>query len=561
MYGKNRLLAAIVVVAIVLSMLVIVPRVSKAAPTLSVSKDTDLTCGEVIWVNASGLGPNQQYRINLSIDTWPGTSFETLTTEYANSTGHISTTVHIPYRAEPGNYNLTIVNVSDPTDYDWMNITIKNVYKLEFWVGGSEVDHVIWNKDYVGDDIFTVKIYNWTGSTYELLDETVTVGIYYPDGTEVDPPKNTSTGIWQKEINFNYTDGTNYETNYTVKVKNSTVVFSDYALPVLLDITADVPTAVVWGDEVTISGYVKDGKGNGIKSYIVKVYAPVHGGGYTEVDSDTTPSTVSTGRFSMVIDTGDFAAGTWYIGTEMTGEYRLNNESTGAKTTFYHNISGVGNFTWYYTMQVGTDTSATVEIKEPDEIISGFNQTITVYVEWNGDPLEDAWVYVTGLKANYSGTEYEDNENISVGQTNASGLREFTIKFLETGTGTIFITWPEENDNYTGDYDANVTGLTTFTVNSPAPMNVIVENPPTEVMVDESNHWMNKTGVETTIKVYGDSEDTPINATINITGCGLEINIDESEHQAGQPGVYKVKLNPKTGGTLTITVRNESVSS
>lgn len=553
--GKSRLMATFVTVVLVLSMLVIIPRTSMAAgPSMTISKKDDLTCGEVIWINGTGLDPGTYYVVQIGKVVSPGWNLENITSKRTDENGNVSIEIHVPYRSEPGSYRLVLANESDSTDNITDTINIKNIYKVEYEVNGEKVEYAIWNKEYAyPDDAFVIKIYNWTGNKYELLDETVNVTLYEPDENIALTDNDVSGGEWSIDYTFNYTDGDNYETNYWVKVFDGSTLCANFTLPVLLDVTATIPSAVVWGDDITINGYVKDGKGNGIGDYVVKLYYPINGG-YKCIDTDTT---YNTGRFTLSAATDEGSAGTWYIGTEISsGSYRVSD---------YHNLNGVANFIWYYKIDVRSDNTADIEIKSPDEIISGFTQNISVYVEWNDNPLDGAWVYLTGLKANYSGTEYDADANISVGQTDSNGYCNFSIKFLETGTGTIFVTWPEMNENYTDDYKANVTGTTTFEVTAPAPINVIVENPPTEVKITDlgGGKWVNDTSIpDTIIYVYGNSEDKPINATINITGCGLNINIDEDDatYRVGT-GEYHVKLNPKTGGIITITVTNTTVSS
>jgi len=556
--GKSRLMATFVTVVLVLSMLVIIPRMSMAVgPSMTISKKDDLTCGEVIWINGTGLDPGTYYVVQIGKVVSPGWNLENITSKRADENGNVSIEIHVPYRSEPGSYRLVLANESDSTDNVTDTVAIKNVYKIEYEVSGEKVEYAIWNKEYTDPNSFTIKIYNWTGSKYELLDKTVNVTVYDPEDNIIPTltDDDVSGGSWAIDYTFNYTDGDNREVVYRVRVFDGGILCANFTLPVLLDVTATIPSAVIWGDEVTITGYVKDGEGNGIGGYTVELYSPVNGG-YELMDTATT---FSSGRFTLSAPTDEGSAGVWYVGTNVTGTYRVKD---------YHNLTGVRDFIWYYKMDVGSDNTADIEVKSPDEIISGFTQNVSIYVEWNDDPLDGAWVYLTGLDANYSGTEYDADENISVGQTDSDGYCNFSIKFLETGTGTIFVTWPEMNENYTDDYKANVTGTTTFEVTAPAPINVIVENPPTEVKIKDldppnGGKWVNDTSIsDTIIYVYGNSEDKPINATINITGCGLDINIDENDatYKVGT-GEYHVKLNPKTGGTITITVTNKTVSS
>ena len=344
--GKSRLMATFVTVVLVLSMLVIIPKTSTANGGViitEISKDKDLTCGEIIWINATG-SPKQVYVLQIETES---SDFENISTKTADKNGKVNFEIHVPYRSTPGDYSVKVVNKSNPADFDSDTITIKNVYKIEFAVGGESVEYVIWNKVY---EDFKVQVKNWTGSKYELLDDEVTVEIYEPDNDLLESEIITE-GTFTTDIKFNFTDGDNKETDHYVVVKRNSIVVANVTLPVLLDVTSTVPHDVIWGQKIEISGYVKDGNGDGIKSYKVEMYSPTNGG-YELAADDTTPSTVTTGKFNMERDTGDLHAGVWYIGTNVSGSYRSS----------YHNLEGVDGFIWYYKFEVGTDTSPTITI-------------------------------------------------------------------------------------------------------------------------------------------------------------------------------------------------------
>ena len=109
---------------------------------------------------------------------------------------------------------------------------------------------------------------------------------------------------------------------------------------------------------------------------------------------------------------------------------------------------------------------------------------------------------------------------------------EFGIKFNETGTGTIMVTNPRNNTEYEDDthLEANVSGSVTFNVISPGDMTVIISDMVDAVMVDDTVGccWVNESDV-ITIEIFGDSQDDPMNASIEITGCGLDISEDEED--------------------------------
>ncbi|MCJ7572067.1 MAG: DUF4198 domain-containing protein, partial [Candidatus Thermoplasmatota archaeon] len=107
------------------------------------------------------------------------------------------------------------------------------------------------------------------------------------------------------------------------------------------------------------------------------------------------------------------------------------------------------------------------------------------------------------------------------------------------------------------------TGTTTFTVAAPDEMIMIVENMVEEVLVTEVSgcHWRNASTI-ITINLYGEDQDTHMNASINITGCGVDISIDEEDAIDDgywvDDGVYSIDVSPRYAGTLTITATNDT---
>jgi hypothetical protein len=184
-------------------------------------------------------------------------------------------------------------------------------------------------------------------------------------------------------------------------------------------------------------------------------------------------------------------------------------------------------------------------------------------------------LHVTGLDAYYDGTEYDSDDIITIDDAGFMGISEnekyayydFNITFNETGTGTIIATHPLCNDDYmlwdNDDLLANITGSVTFNVVSPAEMTIIVEDMVEEVLVDEISacQWQNDS-TTITLNIYGDSADTYMNASIEITGCGLDISIDEDDAVDDgywiDDGIYEIEISPKTAGTITITVTNDT---
>lgn len=93
-------------------------------------------------------------------------------------------------------------------------------------------------------------------------------------------------------------------------------------------------------------------------------------------------------------------------------------------------------------------------------------------------------------------------------------------------------------------------------------INFSVYNIPENVMVNESGDcWINQSKM-ITVEVYSEPGNYPMNASILISGCGLNISIEEryaiDEGFWIEDGVYKIDLSPKQSGTITITVINMS---
>ena len=529
-----------------------------------VSKTDNLTCGEAIWVNASGLISNDLYTVKIDKNISGGVfEWETIEDNRADDDGEVSIKLNVPYRNSLGEYNLGLLDKSGGqvgiNETIWINNTFEVIYK----VGNDFLEHALYNYTYEYPETpFYIYIYNWTGLKYELYEESVDIDLKLPD-EKLDLEKTTSMGMWYIDYTFDSkVDSPNLETYYWVWI-NDTIDTNEYSrakLPVKLDVTAQLPSDMDWGETATISGYVKDGNGDGIGDYTVKLYSPSESG-YIEMDS---ANTFSSGRYSLERVTDDGSAGTWHVGTLETGSYRIDE-------TDKINIT---DFIAYHSFDVASDDSAKVRIVSPDEIVSGFNQTInvSVYNSWDDKYYEEMWIHVTGVDSwNYTTkTEYDDEDiivitNDSKSSTEKYAYYEFNIKFNETGTGTIFVTHPNNNSVYEDiDLEANITGSTTFTVVSPDEMTIIVENMPDKVEMDldadgdhppEDCDWIN-TSTDITILIYGEEQDNRMNAEIEITGCGVDIEIDEDEAVAD--GKYIVPISPKHKGTLTITVTNDT---
>ena len=136
--------------------------------------------------------------------------------------------------------------------------------------------------------------------------------------------------------------------------------YTNKTIPVKLNMTfTTLPSdnEKTWGDEITVKGYLKDGQGNAIGGYPVKLYSPAANNKFIAVDSQTTQGS---GLFLFDVNTGSgsgkddsAAAGTWYVGTEIAGTYRIDETDT----------LDITNFISYADFTVATRDDAVVEVK------------------------------------------------------------------------------------------------------------------------------------------------------------------------------------------------------
>jgi len=578
---KSKLMSMLVTLLMVLSLVTIFAPATSGT-TLKVSDDGTtygLTPGDVITVEVTDgtLTEDEEYEITV----WDGTQQVSLEEATADSNGDLSVDIHVPGYDELGQnpigtWNLSLWDESD-TLIDEVNIDITNYYKVRIKVDGEFVDHVIHNHSYDAAGELEFHIFNWTGSKWDEVtgdDADLTVELYDPEDVFTGED-NTDLGSykWNPDYTFDYIDSgdnINRECMYWLYVENNLDgnKYSYVPIPVKLDFTATIPENIKWDDNIyTIDGYVKEGDddGTGVYDYDVSVFAPVLDG-YVEV---TTVQTFETGRYQIQFTANQYPAGTWYIGT-----YDADDDAV-ERIDETSNLN-IEDFIAYESFPVVGDDSAKVKVEDPDEVITGFDQVINVsiYDSWDGEYYDEMNLHFTGLDCYYNGTEYADDEIVYLDGANLTGYSsnekyayyEFEIMFNETGTGTIFATWDLDNDQYEDndkdntDMRANITGETSITVVSADDINVIIINPPTEVVVDDStDEWINGSNPTTTIKVYADTQGEPINATIYITGCGLDIEIEEDDLDYWvDNGEYEIELAPKVGGTLTFEVVNDS---
>jgi hypothetical protein len=607
--GRRKIMPVFITLLLILSMIIIfVPTINVIAQTGKVTpRAVGLTPGETIHfkVTDDGLEPEETYELWV----WNATAtkkIKKLETADADKNGDIDIELNVPGWNElgenplnnSGTWVLGLHKQGYPvTPNATATITIDKYFDVRYKTGDTWIDFVIYNKTYTNPDFFYVYVYNWTGNRYELVDdEEIRYRLFSPDGGAPLYDINTSTGYWKAVWTFDYGDPTvpeSLENWYYVNVslKNEPPKrYSNATLSVLLDVTADVPQNAEWGDTINIDGYVRDGNGDGIEDYNVKLYCPINGGFYEMASVNT----YSNGYYSFGATTGgdiyDFveyaSAGTWFVGTEVPGTYRIN-EAAGYEWAI------ATDFIRYHPFKVASDDNIKVELESPDEVVDGFAQTLNITAQWDNKNIswnpdltvqEGGWVHITGLEAWNLSTdpapqEYDDKDIITVGQfTMVDGkysYLEFDITFNETGTATVIVTYPYNNENYTNNdnsnelyFEANMTGETTFQVGAAADINLVVSGMPDEVedIIDTTPYWRNESGVkEVDVNIYGDTQADRINADLHVSGCGLDFTIDEDDDVGDidelidkDEGYYKILIAPKIGGTLTITATNSS---
>ena len=612
----SKITSTIVVIIMVLSTMLVFNNAS--AQTVTLSKDgsegawAGLTCGEIITfeVKDNGLNASETY----SVKVWNGTDWVNLRIEgnkKADKYGDIELEIHVPGWKELG-YN-PITNSGDPAlnagEYDISlfdnsgtqvtansTIQIRNLYIVKFFnANGTELQEIIYNKSYFD---FTIKVYNWTGSSISLEeDEPFQFTIVDADGNDI-YQKTGEDETWVYDLvrsENNFGDGSgNLENFLWVNITNEdfpTLQYTNATLPVKLDPSfTTIPTdnQKSWGDTVTVSGYLYDGQGNSIGGYPIKLYSPVDGG-YKAVASTTT---YGSGKFVLEVDTGsgsgkdDYAsAGTWYVGTEQAAAYRVDETD----------ILDITNFISYGSFKVSTKDNAVVDVVDTGDIIANFNQTFNITVSnasWmKENEYRNMIIHVTGLEGWWQGVEYDDKDIVPIASsvnitkyTDSKAWYEFNYRFNETGNAKIWASWPGnltsiaqnnpdgQDSTYSNTYGnedllANITGFTTLPVISPGDINLVIPGTMVDaVQVTEisATKWQNSSDTFI-LYIYGDSEDEPMNATIEITGAGLDIKINESDSVsdneyliAKSDGMYQVQIAPKIAGTLTIKATNET---
>jgi len=215
---KKRLGSILVVLALMFSMVVLITQ-SALAASEGVSKTLNLTYGETIWVNVSGLTPDDDYEVWI----WDTTGWETnISEDTADAYGRVTMEVEVPYRYALGDYPLIVIDVTGVPDPGAavlnQTIQIYNTYTVKVKVDGNEVYNLMHNRtyEYGGDYELSFEFYN--GSDF-INDWTLEATLYDPEGTYVDN-KTVTNGKWIPNIvTFDYVgDLPNREIDYWLEV-------------------------------------------------------------------------------------------------------------------------------------------------------------------------------------------------------------------------------------------------------------------------------------------------------------------------------------------------------
>jgi len=554
--GKNRLMVGLVTLVLLFSMVVLT--------TLPVSADFDWIeaesgiCGQKVTINASGFNPSEYVWVNFTatagnLDDWPDDWLKKVRAK----SGGINTSINIPWRPSTGQYLINMTGI-DSGHFVNQSFTITDIYKVE-----TTPDVIYW--DNAVSQEFTVNVYNWSGSTYALHDESIRYIFYPPDFSApvVNNTMNTGSITTDALFDWNETGDGNREANYTLNITGTQSPFTPFAsiwVPVRFHMIDLTPTTATYGDSATLQGKLIDGGDDSVVGLeYVNVIAPSGNAWYDPV------ITTSTGRFTFAIDFNE--SGTWYIGTEVAGTYRPTDEDT---------TKGIADFIWYETIEV---SSAEGEITvDPVETVYGFNQTFDIYCEdQNGDPVTDGThVNVTGIGCVYEGVGYPDDVYVGIGTTlngwcNVTDVLNEELKFNESGTATFLFTYKETHAYYDAheDEEALISAETTVLVNSPTSTNIFIDYDAEQVLLGELPYdpvgtpgdppgndaeWGNWSSF-LNVTVYGKTDSERRNVSFEIVGCGLDM---EFEEVVQPPDGYSLLISPRNEGVLTITVHNET---
>jgi len=615
----KRLMTLYIASTLLFSMVIILPSTDLVHATNVVlytngAGDVPLTCGDEITLQVidGSLWPEHSYYV--AVQNTSGSWIRICSSKSADVYGDIELTFrvpgwndvgcnplpnHGPGHSTNGQWSIAILNASSGGSIvsgTNTTITISNLYDIYFKYDGKVQTSLFYNTSLIYP--FEVYVRNWTGynSGWDDTeqDEDLWIDVYDSGYNPIYTNYHLgSQSKWSWVIDpadVDYKLGSMRETYLIFNVTGGTDLNSSIRLPILLNMTTTVPTGAIWGDTITISGYLKDGQDNAIPGYRVDVYAPASDGAYISVYN---VNTYSNGAFSMSIETGtgnSGCAGTWYIGTYATDGFPRVNMSEE-----FSDIEGLTGFIAYDSFEVATKNNAIVKIETTDDIITGFPQTVNISIynsSWmNSDTDKDMYkqmkVHITGVDNynNVTGETYDKDDIVEMTTTltkftSKYAYYEFTWTFNETGTITIWVSH-ENNlsmiaysdtvsyffDSYYDDKIGllpNVTGMTSFTISEAEDINIDTVSMPTSVGLTTDCGYKNLT-TNVTIVIYGETSGSYRNASIQINGCGVDVTIAEDDPNAndgsyGQTseGVYWAKISPKTAGTITITATNET---
>lgn len=548
---------------LLLSMVVLLPQSAVAAAAAVEIETESVICGQAIWVNISNYNSSEYVKIymsnNSSVVPGNASGYEQVKRVRTGSSsgttpGEVNTSINIPWRNATGQYWIQCVGESTG-NYTNHSINITDIYDVTV-----TPDPIMWNNDEYQP--YTISVMNWTGSQYSALSEAYGFKLYDPGSTKVDEGTDSDGSITSNAW-FNYTQSSNKETNYTLYIYSGGLSGTEVAnitVPVRLELQDMSISAASFGDTVTVSGTFVDGHGNPVTSYPVALVTASEG------LYGTTVNTNAAGDFAIAVQFNE--TGTWYIGTLKSGTGRPADAAT---------TKNLSNFIWYDTIEVDPDVG-TITI-DPDEVTYGFNFSVNIHVKNSqGDALSGAHVNVTGLGCVINGTGYGEDDEVCLGHTDANGWLNITttytsgsdanIRFNESGAAT-FQFW------YGGTAaNPDVSGSTRMAVTSPGSINTVVTFARNKVLLGDleantyddppaaDDEWGNVSSYMI-IEAYGSTLDDPKNVSITIEGCGIDTEYDEDEAKdlretSGVVGIYNISLSPRNGGTLTVTVHNDT---
>ena len=194
------------------------------------------------------------------------------------------------------------------------------------------------------------------------------------------------------------------------------------------------------------------------------------------------------------------------------------------------------------------------------QLIDGGEIQNNLHIYYEMDLATDLHSYMAFFGGGEIGVTDENDTDIDIINYSGVGTNELSISFnlyssdeecLNLSAATFEFSSETEEGYYDGCPNQGY-------------MTIIVDNMVEEVLVYEMTPgcWWQNASSKITINVYGDSADNHMNASIEITGCGLDISIDEEDAVEDgywiSDGVYEIEISPKTAGTITITVTNDT---